>query len=158
MDDLLIKDALIATCDGSHSIIENGVMAVSQGKITALEQSDTRAAENLNAKKIVSANGNIVMPGLINMHCHAADSLFRGLVENLPLEEWLGRVWIAEKAILTPETTYLGSVLGLAENLLSGSTTVMDMFWYPDETVKAAKDLGMRVSTCLLYTSPSPRD
>ena len=147
MDDLLIKDALIVTCDGSHSIIENGVMSVSQGKITALEQSDTRAAENLNAKKIVSANGNIVMPGLINMHCHAADSLFRGLVENLPLEEWLGRVWIAEKAILTPETTYLGSVLGLAENLLSGSTTVMDMFWYPDETVKAAKDLGMRVST-----------
>ena len=146
MDDLLIKDALIVTCDGSHSIIENGVMSVSQGKITALEQSDTRAAENLNAKKIVSANGNIVMPGLINMHCHA-DSLFRGLVENLPLEEWLGRVWIAEKAILTPETTYLGSVLGLAENLLSGSTTVMDMFWYPDETVKAAKDLGMRVST-----------
>ena len=147
MDDLLIKDALIVTCDGSHSIIENGVMSVSQGKITALEQSDTRAAENLNAKKIVSANGNIVMPGLINMHCHAADSLFRGLVENLPLEEWLGRVWIAEKAILTPETTYLGSVLGLAENLLSGSTTVMDMFWYPDETVKAAKDLGMRIST-----------
>ena len=147
MDDILIKDALIVTCNGSHSIIENGVMAVSQGKITALEQSDTRAAENLNAKKIVSANGNIVMPGLINMHCHAADSLFRGLVENLPLEEWLGRVWIAEKAILTPETTYLGSVLGLAENLLSGSTTVMDMFWYPDETVKAAKDLGMRVST-----------
>ena len=147
MDDLLIKDALIVTCDGSHSIIENGVMSVSQGKITALEQSDTRAAENLNAKKIISANGNIVMPGLINMHCHAADSLFRGLVENLPLEEWLGRVWIAEKAILTPETTYLGSVLGLAENLLSGSTTVMDMFWYPDETVKAAKDLGMRVST-----------
>ena len=147
VDDLLIKDALSVTCDGSHSIMENGVMAVSQGKITALEQSDTRAAENLSAKKIVSANGNIVMPGLINMHCHAADSLFRGLVENLPLEEWLGRVWIAEKAILTPETTYLGSVLGLAENLLSGSTTVMDMFWYPDETVKAAKDLGMRVST-----------
>ena len=147
MDDILIKDALIVTCDGSHSIIENGVMAVSQGKITALEQTDTSAAENLSAKKIVSANGNIVMPGLINMHCHAADSLFRGLVENLPLEEWLGRVWIAEKAILTPETTYLGSILGLAENLLSGSTTVMDMFWYPDETVKAAKDLGMRIST-----------
>ena len=147
MDDVLIKDALIVTCDGSHSIIENGVMAVSHGKITALEQSDTIAAVNLNAKKIVSANGNIVMPGLINMHCHAADSLFRGLVENLPLEEWLGRVWIAEKAILTPETTYLGSILGLAENLMSGSTTVMDMFWYPGETVKAAKDLGMRIST-----------
>ena len=143
MDDILITDALIVTCDPTHSIIENGVMAVNQGKITALEYSDTPAAKNLTAKNTISANGNIVMPGLINMHCHAADSLFRGLVENLPLEEWLGRVWIAEKAILTPETTYLGSVLGLAENLLGGSTTVMDMFWYPD---------------CLLYTSPSPRD
>ena len=147
MDDILITDALIITCDGNHSIIENGVMAVNDGKITALERSNTSAAKKLTAKKIIGANGNIVMPGLINMHCHAADSLFRGLVENLPLEEWLGRVWIAEKAILTPETTYLGSVLGLAENLLSGSTTVMDMFWYPDETVRAAKDLGMRIST-----------
>jgi len=147
MDDILITDALIVTCDENHSIIENGVMAVNKGKITALERSNTSAAKKLTAKKIISANGNIVMPGLINMHCHAADSLFRGLVENLPLEEWLARVWIAEKAILTPETTYLGSVLGLAENLLGGSTTVMDMFWYPDETVKAAKDLGMRIST-----------
>ena len=147
MHDLLIKDALVVTCDGNHSIIENGVMAINQGKITALEKSDTPAAKKLTAKKTIVANGNIVMPGLINMHCHAADSLFRGLVENLPLEEWLGRVWIAEKAILTPETTYLGSLLGLAENLLSGSTTVMDMFWYPDETVRAAKDLGMRIST-----------
>ncbi|MCH1412415.1 MAG: amidohydrolase, partial [Rhodobacteraceae bacterium] len=86
MHDLLIKDALIVTCDPNHSIIENGVLVVNEGKIAALEQSDTSAAENLNAKKIVSANGNIVMPGLINMHCHAADSLFRGLVENLPLE------------------------------------------------------------------------
>ena len=113
MDDILIRDALVVTCDGNHSIIENGVMAVNQGKITALEKSDTPAAKKLTAKKTIVANGNIVMPGLINMHCHAADSLFRGLVENLPLEEWLGRVWIAEKAILPPETAYLGSVLGL---------------------------------------------
>ena len=61
MDDILIKDALIVTCDGSHSIIENGVMAVSQGKITALEQTDTSAAENLSAKKTVLVeNENII--------------------------------------------------------------------------------------------------
>ena len=147
MDDILIKDALIVTCDPAHTIIENGLMTVSDGKITTLESTDSVSASSFQAKKTISANGNIVMPGLINMHCHAADSLFRGLVENLPLEEWLGRVWIAEKAILTPETTYLGSVLGLAENLLSGATTVMDMFWYPEETANAAKKLGMRIST-----------
>ena len=147
MDDILIKDALIVTCDPAHAIIKNGLITVSDGRITALESSDTVSVDSFRAKKTISANGNIVMPGLINMHCHAADSLFRGLVENLPLEEWLGRVWIAEKAILTPETTYLGSVLGLAENLLSGATTVMDMFWYPEETANAAKKLGMRIST-----------
>ena len=147
MDDILIKDALIVTCDPAHTIIENGLMTVCDGKITRLESTDSVSASSFQAKKKISANGNIVMPGLINMHCHAADSLFRGLVENLPLEEWLGRVWIAEKAILTPETTYLGSVLGLAENLLSGATSVMDMFWYPEETANAAKKLGMRIST-----------
>ena len=147
MDDILIKDALIVTCDPAHTIIENGLLTVRDGKITALKSSDIASVSSFRAKKTISANGNIVMPGLINMHCHAADSLFRGLVENLPLEEWLGRVWIAEKAILTPETTYLGSILGLAENLLGGATTVMDMFWYPEETVNAAKKLGMRIST-----------
>ncbi len=147
MDDILIKDALIVTCDPAHAIIKNGLITVSDGRITALESSDTVSVDSFRAKKTISANGNIVMPGLINMHCHAADSLFRGLVENLPLEEWLGRVWIAEKAILTPETTHLGSILGLAENLLSGATTVMDMFWYPEETANAAKKLGMRIST-----------
>ena len=147
MDDILIKDALIVTCDPAHTIIKNGLLTVRDGKITALESSDIASVRSFRAKKTISANGNIVMPGLINMHCHAADSLFRGLVENLPLEEWLGRVWIAEKAILTPETTYLGSILGLAENLLSGATTVMDMFWYPEETANAAKKLGMRIST-----------
>ena len=70
MDDILITDALIVTCDRTHSIIENGVMAVNQGKITALEYSNTLAAKNRTAKKTISANGSIVMPGLINMHCH----------------------------------------------------------------------------------------
>ena len=102
---------------------------------------------NLLTSQKIDARNKIVMPGLINMHCHAADSLFRGLVEELSLEAWLQKVWVAEKAILTPKTTYTGSVLGLAENLLSGVTSVMDMFWYPNETVKAANDLGMRIST-----------
>ena len=68
MDDILITDALIVTCDGKHSIFENGVMAVNNGKITALERSNTSAAKKLTAKKTIGANGKIVMPGLINMH------------------------------------------------------------------------------------------
>jgi len=147
MHDLLIKDALFVTCDCNHKIVYDGIMAIKNGRITALDSSESDAARELKAHETFSANGRLVMPGLINMHCHAGDSLFRGLVEGLTLESWLKKVWVAEKAILTKQTTYLGSVLGLAENLLAGTTTVMDMFWYPGETVRAANDLGMRLST-----------
>ena len=151
MFDLLVKDALIVTCNHEHSIFENAVMAIGEGKIEVLSPAQSDIAKTLEAKKTISAKDKMVLPGLINMHCHAGDSLFRGLVENLPLEAWLNRVWIAEKAILTPHTTYLGSVLGFAENLLSGVTSVMDMFWYPYEAVRAAQMLGMRVSTGGLF-------
>ena len=151
MFDLVVKEGLIVTCNQKHSIIENAVMAIRKGKIEVLSHAQCDIGKTLKAKKTISAKGKMVLPGLINMHCHASDSLFRGLVEDLPLEEWLKRVWIAEKAILTPHTTYLGSVLGFAENLLSGVTCVMDMFWYPHETVRAARMLGMRVSTGGLF-------
>ena len=118
MYDLLVKDALIVTCNPEHSVIDGAVMAVRDGKIALIAPAQSDAANALEAKNYMSAKGKMVLPGLINMHCHAGDSLFRGLVENLPLEAWLNRVWIAEKAILTPHTTYLGSVLGFAENLL----------------------------------------
>ena len=151
MFDLVVKEGLIVTCNQKHSIIENAVMAIRKGKIEVLCHAQCDIAKTLKAKKTISAKGKMVLPGLINMHCHAGDSLFRGLIENLPLEEWLKRVWIAEKAILTPHTTYLGSILGFAENLLSGVTCVMDMFWYPHEAVRAAQLLGMRVSTGGLF-------
>ncbi len=89
----------------------------------------------------------LLMPGLVNTHCHAADSLFRGLIEDLPLEPWLKLVWKAEGAILTPETVRLGATLGLAELLLAGVTTTMDFFWFPEEGVAAARALGVRVAT-----------
>ena len=154
MYDLLIKDAHLVTCDKNHRMYQNGLMAVKAGRIEEIAEASAGLTHSLQAKEVISAKGQIVMPGLINMHCHAGDSLFRGLVENLSLEAWLTNVWITEKAILTPKTTYLGSVLGLAENLLSGVTSVMDMFWYPTETVRAARMLGMRLSSGGIFFDP----
>ena len=147
MYDLIIENANLVTCDKNHNVFENASMAITDGKIQAIESNVAKSFKELPASQKINAQNKIVMPGLINMHCHAADSLFRGLVEELSLEAWLQKVWVAEKAILTPETTYTGSVLGFAENLLAGVTSIMDMFWYPTEAVKAANDLGMRIST-----------
>ena len=155
MYDLIIENANLVTCDKNHNIFWNASMAITDGKIQVIEHSGVKNFQKLSATQKINAQNKIVMPGLINMHCHAADSLFRGLVEELSLEAWLQKVWVAEKAILKPKTTYTGSVLGLAENLLAGVTSVMDMFWYPTEAVKAAHDLGTVSYTHLtLPTTP----
>lgn len=151
MLDLLVSNALIVTANANNEVVPAGALAIQAGRIVAIYQP---GADLPPAQQVIDAADRIVMPGLINTHCHAADSLFRGLVENLSLEAWLEQVWIAEKAILTPQTCELGSLLGLAENLRAGVTTVVDMFWYPQATVAAAEQLGMRVATGGLFFDP----
>ncbi|WP_237152789.1 amidohydrolase [Oryzibacter oryziterrae] len=143
LHDLIIRAAHVVTVDAGMSVIADGAIAVDGGRITAVGSAGDIGS---NAHEVIDAPDRILMPGLINMHCHAADGLFRGLVEDLPLEPWLQTVWKAEGAILNRTTCRLGSELGLAELLLSGVTSVMDMFWFPEETVAAARSLGMRIA------------
>lgn len=142
--DLIITDAQIVTADDRNTVFERAAIAVANGQIQRIGPAGEVGTD---AAEVIDGSGLLLMPGLINTHCHAADSLFRGLVEDLPLEPWLQTVWKAEGAILNRETVRLGARLGLAELLLGGVTTVMDMFWYPEETVAAARELGIRVST-----------
>lgn len=155
MTDLLILNATVVTCDAGGTVIANGGAAVENGRIGLVAGSDALAPLAGRAKQVIDASGHILMPGIVNAHCHAGDSLFRGLVEDLALEPWLQTVWKAEGAILDPDTSRLGSVLGFSELLLSGVTTVMDMFWYPFETVKAARQVGLRVSTGGIFFDPA---
>jgi 5-methylthioadenosine/S-adenosylhomocysteine deaminase len=152
--DLVISNATVVTCDANGTVIADGGVAVENGRIVRVASSADLAPLAANATRLVNGSGHILMPGIINTHCHAADSLFRGLVENLALEPWLQTVWKAEGAILNADTSRLGSVLGFAELLLSGVTTVMDMFWYPAETVRAARTVGIRVATGGIFFDP----
>lgn len=139
MTDLIIRNATLVTADRAGTVLRGGI-AVTDGRITHLGEIPDRAQE------VVDAQGGIVMPGLVNTHCHAADCLFRGLVENLALEPWLQTVWKAEGAILSAATCRLGARLGFAELLLSGCTSVVDMFWHPHSTARAGAELGLRVA------------
>ena len=141
MADLVIRGAQVVT--GAGEPIVGGGVAVRGGRIVAVGPD----ADLPPGREVIEAAGAILMPGLINTHCHIASTLFRGLVEDLPLEPWLQTVWKAEAAILTPETTHLGSLLGLAEMALAGVTTVLDMWWHPEATVEAARAVGLRIAT-----------
>jgi 5-methylthioadenosine/S-adenosylhomocysteine deaminase len=143
MHDLIIENAVVVTGDAAGTVIRDGAAAVAGGRIAALGPAGTLGP----AREALDARGMLLMPGLINTHCHGGDSLFRGLIEDLPLEPWLQSVWKAEGAILNRDTVRLGATLGFAELLLGGVTCVMDMFWHPRETVAAARAVGCRVST-----------
>lgn len=153
--DLLVRNATIVCGDAAGTVIEGGALGVADGRIVTL--GPTEAVADVVAARVVDATGMLLAPGLVNTHCHAGDSLFRGLIEELPLEPWLQLVWRAEQAILSPETVRLGATLGFVELLLGGVTTTLDMFWHPREAVAAARALGVRVATGgMFFDGPGP--
>ena len=98
-------------------------MAIAGGKIAAVGQA-ANGKELPAAKKSVDAGGNLVMPGLVNCHCHAAMSLFRGLADDLPLEQWLiGHIFPAEARWVDFDFVYSGTRLAAAEMIRGGVTT-----------------------------------
>jgi 5-methylthioadenosine/S-adenosylhomocysteine deaminase len=88
---------------------------------------------------------HVLMPGLVNAHCHAPMSLFRGLADDLPLERWLReRIWPAESRWLGPQLVADGARLAVAEMLAGGITCFSDMYFYPDVVGEVAAEAGMR--------------
>jgi 5-methylthioadenosine/S-adenosylhomocysteine deaminase len=88
---------------------------------------------------------HVLMPGLINAHCHAGMALFRGFADDLPLEQWLkDRIWPAESRWISQEFVADGTELAIAEMLLGGTTCFSDMYYFPDVVAEVALRTGMR--------------
>lgn len=143
--DLLIRGGHVLTMDRGFAEHADGAVAVTDGRIVAVGSRAQAAATR--AATEIDGSGTIVMPGLINTHCHAAMVLFRGLADDRDLDGFLRRVWAAEAAFVTPETVGLGATLGVAEMALGGITHFVDMYWHPDATVAAARRIGLSLTT-----------
>lgn len=148
--DTLIGGETLVTMDDAGTIIQDGAVAVAGGEIVGVGPASEIARE-FKAEETIDGSGRLLMPGLINAHVHMADSLFRGLVEDLPLEPWLERLWVAERRFVTEDTVRLGADLALAEMIRGGITTALDMFWFPESGARAARDAGFRLITGPLY-------
>ncbi len=143
--DTLILGPLVVTMDAEERIIETGAVAVRDGVIVAV---GTRGdLEGVTAAETIDAAGKLLMPGLVNAHTHLGDSLFRSLVEELPLEAWLERLWISEREFVSRERVELGARLSMAEMIRGGTTCALDMFWFPEAAADAALGAGFRLVT-----------
>ncbi len=168
--DILIKNAIILTMDNQMRYIDNGYVAIKDGKIAEIGDSEelylkelkvteqTKESQFISSEtEVIDANGGIVMPGLINSHTHASMTLFRGIADDLPLMEWLNNHIFPAEAKLTPHWVYTGANLACAEMILSGTTCFCDMYLFEDEVAKAAYSSSMRaVVGEVLYDFPSP--
>ncbi len=99
------------------------------------------------ASETAQLSEHVLMPGLINLHTHAAMSLMRGLADDLPLMDWLNNsIWPAERAFVSEKFVFDGSLLAAAEMLKSGITCFNDMYFYPQASVNAAIQAGIRAN------------
>ena len=94
-------------------------------------------------------DGQLLMPGLHNLHGHAAMTLFRGLADDLPLMTWLQEhIWPAEGQHVSPEFVRAGTRLAIAEMLLNGTTCFSDMYFFPEVVAEVAEEMGIRAQIC----------
>ena len=119
-----------------------GRVEISQGKVLFCGGEDeSRTA----GQREIDAEGGLIMPGLVNGHCHGPMVLFRGLSDDLPLEKWLFEVMFpAEAKWITDETTHLGTLLAASEMLLAGVTCVQDSYFCMNGVARAYQEAGMR--------------
>lgn len=95
--------------------------------------------------EIIYATDAIILPGLINTHCHSPMALFRGMADDLPLKSWLFKhIFPAEAKYINPDTVYWASLLACVEMIASGTTTCIDGYFFADEIVEAIDKSGMR--------------
>ena len=155
--DLIVVHGTVVTMDGKRRILENGAIAVQGDAIAAIDATGNIEAV-YESGKVIDARGALILPGLINAHTHMSMSLFRGLADDLSLDDWLNKyIFPAEHRYVTKDFVTWSTRLSLLEMLRGGTTTVADMYYFEEEVAEATKAAGMRgVLGETLIGFPSP--
>ena len=142
--DLIIMGDYVVSMDASASVYEKGAVAVDDGLILAVGPAEEITAEYSAAETLAGEN-RIVMPGLVNGHSHAAMTLLRGVADDLGLMDWLNNyIFPAEVQFVDPEFVRIGTELACWEMIRGGTTTFVDMYYFPDTVAEVVDSCGMR--------------
>jgi 5-methylthioadenosine/S-adenosylhomocysteine deaminase len=142
--DLIVRGGTVVTMNAEKQVIENGAVAIKGGKILAVGGSAEVLAK-YSSRQVINANGKLVIPGLMNTHTHVPMSLFRGLGDDLDLQQWLTKyIFPAEAKNVNEQFVRAGTRLGLAEMIRGGTTTYCDMYYFEDAIAEETSKAGMR--------------
>jgi 5-methylthioadenosine/S-adenosylhomocysteine deaminase len=141
---IIISASWIFTSNSEGQLLSDYSIVIENDKIIDLVPQD-KVFDEYEANDTYQLTDYILIPGLINTHTHAAMSLFKGFADDLPLQDWLNDyIWPAEKEFINSSFVKDGSILALSEMIKSGVTTFNDMYFFPDATAEAVKELGVR--------------
>lgn len=144
--DFVIESAWVIPVEPAGVVLENYAVAVSAGKVVAMLPRD-QMRRVCSAARACTLDSHILIPGLINLHTHAAMTLMRGLADDIKLMDWLAdHIWPAESKHVSEQFVHDGTLLACAEMLRGGITCFNDMYFYPEMTGRAALEAGMRAA------------
>jgi 5-methylthioadenosine/S-adenosylhomocysteine deaminase len=142
--DSLISARWVVPVEPAGAVLHDHAVAVRGGRIVAVLPT-AQAERRYAAPERVRLDEHALIPGLVNLHTHAAMTLMRGLADDLPLMEWLkDHVWPAEAKHVSHEFVHDGTLLACAEMLRGGVTCFSEMYFFPDAAAKAALEARMR--------------
>ncbi|SEK21719.1 amidohydrolase family protein [Pacificibacter marinus] len=135
----VIANARILTIDGTMTEIERGWIALSGTRITAIGAGE--APTHLGP--VEDMNGDLIMPGMVNPHCHMSMTLFRGLGEDVD-DRLFRYILPLERALMTADVAEIGARLAALELIRGGVTTVADMYYFEDRIGAVLDQAGLR--------------
>jgi len=142
--DLIVAGDYVVTMDDAATVHTGSAIAIDDGVIIAIgPAAEIRAG--YQAEQTLEGKDRIVMPGLINGHSHAAMTLLRGVADDLGLMDWLNNyIFPAEVEFVDAEFVRIGTELACWEMIRGGTTTFVDMYYYPDVIANVVDSCGMR--------------
>lgn len=138
------------TLDDSRRVIEDGAVAIADGRISAVGTRSDLRSSRANATRIVDVSGKVVIPGLTDGHTHLFQSLGRGLGDGMSLVPWLRHFMLPYSLNMNRETAVAAAKLGALQAALSGTTMVVDNHYAPTDTettlavASAVEEVGIR--------------
>lgn len=155
--DTLLEARWVVPVEPYGTVLSHHAIAIDQGTIQAILPNAEALSRFAPNERIILGN-HALIPGLVNLHTHAAMSLMRGLADDLPLMEWLSNhIWPAETRYVNAGFVFDGTRLACAEMLRGGITCFNDMYFFPEASVQAVLASGMRATIGMIVIDfPTP--
>ena len=120
---------------------------IGQGRIRRIGAAGDAAGWELSGDiEMMDCSGKVAIPGFINMHTHSPMTLMRGIGEDMLFFDWLKKIWAVEEH-LDHDFVYWATKVACLEMIRTGTTAFNDQYWFFDSSVRAAREMGLRIST-----------